>query len=315
MNKRKNAYAMKKVITMLIALAAATGVWAQQDPGYSQYIFNQQFINPAYAGTYELANVTLLSRKQWWGFDGAPFSNFLSLDAPLNNINSGVGLLAVHDRIGVSTQTSLFLNYSYRIRLGGGRLSFGLRAGGTNYAADLSEVVVIEEGDAAYGSNISVLSPNFGAGLYYYTQRLFVGVSAPHLINYDEESVFNAPGIQDEFQQVRHYYFNAGYVITVSDNLMLRPSTMLRYVNDTPLQADINFTALISEVVWLGASYRTINTVIALAAVQVTPHFRVGYSYDFPISSVSRSSYGSHELMLSYDFGKQKEKIKTPRYF
>jgi type IX secretion system PorP/SprF family membrane protein len=306
---------MKNSYYILIMMLLPSVLFAQQDAIVSQYMFNGLYLNPAYAGSHKYYNITSLCRRQWINLDGAPSTQLLSVDGPLKNRNVGIGLLFSNDKIGVSKQTDVYGNYAYHIDLGFARLAMGLRAGGSFYRAKLSELTVWDGGDQVFAQDINgQFLPNFGTGLYLYSNKMFAGLSAPHLINYKPRTTFyigksNAP------QLIRHYYLNVGYVFDKNKNVILKPSVLVKYVENSPVQADFNLNVLFSRLLWVGASYRTKDSFVGIIEIQASRKLRIGYAYDHPINNLKRYTAGSHEIMAAYDFGYDILKIKTPRYF
>lgn len=286
---------------------------------YSQYMFNTLIINPAYAGSRDVLSATALHRRQWVNVDGAPITTTFSADAPLKNEKVGLGLTLINDRIGVSNNTGVFANYAYRIRLtNAGTLAFGLSAGISQFKANLSEVKASSENsisDPAFSENQVRLLPNFGAGLYYSTDKYYVGLSVPHLLNNKLANEYAKATGNELARQFRHFFFAFGGVVPLSTNLKLKPSTLVRYVYGAPLQLDLNCNLWLYDVLALGASYRTDKTVVGLVEIQATPQFRVGYAYDINFQKISPANSGSHEIMMRYEFAFKKKKFLTPRYF
>jgi type IX secretion system PorP/SprF family membrane protein len=291
-------------------------LFGQQDPMASQYMFNGLFINPAYAGSHQFYNITSLYRKQWVNFDGAPSTQILSVDGPLKNRNVGLGLLLSNDKIGVSKQTDFYGNYAYHINMGGGlKLSMGLRAGGSYYRAKLTDLTVWDENDEVFAKDINgEFLPNFGSGLYLYSSKLFLGLSVPHILNYKPRTTFYI-NKTDAPQLVRHYYLTGGYVFDQNENVIFKPSVLVKYVNNAPIQADFNLNVLFNKFLWVGASYRTTDSFVGILEVQANKKLRIGYAYDYPFNNLKKYTNGSHEIMIAYDFGYNILKIKTPRYF
>jgi type IX secretion system PorP/SprF family membrane protein len=307
---------MKNLFSLYIVMLIPSLMFAQQDPLVSQYMFNGLYLNPAYAGSHKYYNVTSLYRKQWVNVDGAPSTQILSMDGPLKGKNVGLGLLLSNDQIGVSKQTDFYGNYAYHINLGKDlKLSMGLRAGGSYYRAKLTSLTVWDGNDQVFSQDVKgQFLPNFGTGLYLYSSKLFVGLSAPHLVNYKPKTTFyidktNSP------QLIRHYYLNAGYVFDGNQNVIFKPSILIKYLANAPLQADFNLNVLFHRFIWIGASYRTKDSFVGIVEIQANKKLRIGYAYDHPINSLQRYTSGSHEIMLAYDFGYDIFKIKTPRYF
>jgi type IX secretion system PorP/SprF family membrane protein len=307
---------MKNLFSLYIIMLLPSLMFAQQDPLVSQYMFNGLYLNPAYAGSHDFYNVTSLCRKQWVNIDGAPATQILSVDGPLKNRNVGLGLLLSNDKIGVSKQTDFYGNYAYHINLGKEtKLAMGLRAGGSYYRAKLTELTVWDGGDDVFSKDIKgEFLPNFGAGLYLHSPKMFVGLSAPHLLNYKPRTTFyidktNSP------QLIRHYYLNAGYVFDGNQNVIFKPSILVKYLQNAPVQADFNLNVLFHKLIWLGASYRTSDSFVGILELQASKKIRIGYAYDHPINNLKKYTNGSHEIMFAYDFGYDIHKIKTPRYF
>lgn len=307
---------MKKLILGCLFIVASLRLTAQQDAMISQYMFNGLFLNPAYSGSHPYLSTSVLHRSQWVRFEGAPNTSSFAIDGPLAKDKMGLGLLVVNDKIGVTEQTDIYANYAYKLQLGTGKLAFGLKAGASSYSSRLSELTVWDETDQMFASDVSSKwLPKFGFGTYYYTSRGFAGFSIPTLVAYDPDRDFKFD-VEKSANLRRHYYFNAGYVIDVSPMLKLKPTVLAKYVKAAPFQAEFNLNALLYDAVWLGASYRTGDAIVAIGEYQVTSRLRIGYTYDFTTSIMNRHSAGTHEIMIGYDFRSgEKAKTKTPRFF
>jgi type IX secretion system PorP/SprF family membrane protein len=308
---------MKQIkLILIIALIWSTSLKAQQDVLISQYMFSGMYLNPAYAGTHEYFNATGLFRKQWVGFNGAPTSQFLSIDGPLKNKRSGVGLVISHDKIGVTKQFELGINYAYHLDLNEKfKLSLGLKGNVVNYSANLTELTYWDN-DVVFEKNIrNEFMPNFGLGGYLFSDKTFVGISIPHLLSYDPTSTFNASALTSSFKLVRSYYLHAGHAIIVNKSLTLKPSTLIKYTPNSPIQADLNLNALIKERLWIGGTYRTDKTIVGIVEYLITPKLRIGYSYGMSAGLMRSYNSGSHEIMLAFDFVSTTLKMKNPRYF
>lgn len=305
----------KIIFLNLLIIALTSNLKGQQDVLVSQYMFSGMYLNPAYAGTHEYYNATGLFRKQWVGFNGAPTTAFISFDGPLKNQNSGIGGTLSYDQIGVSRQMELGINYSYHLKLNEkAKLSFGLKASLYNYSANLNELTYWDN-DVVFENNIqNSFNPNFGFGLYYFSEKSFLGISIPHIINFDPASTLNFE-LNKSFNLVRSYYLHAGHAFVISPSLTVKPSTLLKYTPNTPFQADFNLNALINELFWIGGSYRTDGTVVGIFEINATKQLRIGYAYGYATSELRNYQSGSHEIMIAFDFGKSKIKMNNPRYF
>lgn len=301
----------KKFILAFFILMTGHGLMAQQEIMYTQYMFNGLAINPAYAGSQGAVTTTFLAREQWVGLDGAPASQTFSIHSPINNSESAnVGALLTHDKIGVTEASTAFGVYAYRIQLDGdAQLSFGLQAGIATYKTELT---LISSTDPSYAQDTNETRFNFGAGIYYNTDRFYAGLSVPHMIR---STLYQNQG-DPEAGLKRHLFASVGYLFDLSPNLKFKPNLLLKYVDNAPLSIDINTNFLLKDIIWLGLSYRSFDSMDFIGSVQITDQFQFGYSYDFATSSqVSRLNSGSHEIMLQYRFVFSKKKVISPRYF
>ncbi len=292
---------------------------AQQDAQFSQYMFNTLAFNPAYAGSADLLNISALYRAQWVGFDGAPQTQTLTGNAPLKNESLALGGTLFNDVIGPAHTFGFYGDFVYRIKFAGeGKkkkyLAFGLKAGFDIFQGEFSDVDVIDENDGAFNQNITgKFLPNVGAGVYFYSERYYLGFSAPRLIrNNIYDPVENLPAIG---KQEITSYFTAGYVFDLSDDVKLKPAILFKFVPNAPGQLDININFLFVERFWVGVMYRPTSAWGILLQVNITQQLRFGYSLDFSTYELQTYNNGTHEFMLSYDFGYNRTKIRSPRYF
>ncbi|MFM2134909.1 MAG: hypothetical protein RL021_309 [Bacteroidota bacterium] len=304
---------------LLVAIAFTATVQAQQDMMLSQYMFNHLLINPAYAGSHEYMMSSLLYRKQWVGYEGAPVSQVASLHGPIGLSNFGAGLMVSHDLIGVTERTDLYANAAYHLKVGERtKLAMGLRAGGGYYSCRNSDLKVWDNTDQVFKEDVaSRFLPNAGAGLYLHGLKSYFGVSVPSIISYDPEDRFGVSLSGSNFvpRQVRHYFMTAGTVLTINADVVMKPSVLVKYVQNAPVQADFNINFLFMKTLWLGGSYRTDDAMVGIMELQLSRRLRIGYSYDYTLSDLQYYSAGSHEFMIGYDFGADVTKVATPRYF
>ncbi len=301
---------MKKITLIAIAFIAMLGESkAQQDPVFSQYMFNMSAINPAYVGSRDVFSLTATYRKQWVDLNGAPSTGLVSLDFPIARKNIGIGVSAYTDKVGIFNTTGGYAQFAYRLRLGKGVLAFGLQAGAYQYTADWTKVNGQDPNDPAFSSNFNKILPNFGFGVYYNTDRWYIGASAPRLLTnkINEQS--------DESTLTRHFYLTAGTVIGISPSVKLKPSVLLRAVQGGPMSFDVNLNCWIIDRIGIGASYRYGDGVLGMLEIQASPRFRIGYAYDMALTDIRGYSSGTHEAMLRYEFGFDKKKVISPRYF
>ncbi|HEX5002980.1 MAG TPA: type IX secretion system membrane protein PorP/SprF [Bacteroidia bacterium] len=309
---------MKKLAgTLLLMLSLGVGARAQFEPQFTQYMFNEMFINPAYAGSRDQISATMAYRTQWVGLQGAPKTQTASIHGPLMNKTMGVGVTVMNETIGVTHQLSFSGIYAYRIPIGiKSAFAMGLQGGFISHKENLEEVITNEENDQEFLVNTpNLIVPNAGFGLYFNTDRFYAGISVPRMI----KNIVAGDGSGDVANRMEfenwHYYFTSGYVFKVSDNIKLRPTVMVKAVSGAPIVGDATISALMKEVFWLGVGYRSGDSFSGIVEFQVTPQLRFGYSYDYTTSELSSYSNGTHELNIGYDFSFNKRKIVTPRYF
>jgi type IX secretion system PorP/SprF family membrane protein len=305
---------MKTIIKIIFLLLIPVGVFGQLAPVTNQYILNPLSINPAYAGSRGALNIAASFRKQWAGIAGAPETMSLTVDGPFFDNKVGFGLMIINDKIGVTKETQIISNYAYRISLGEGSLSFGLGGGISTTNTAYSDLVVIDPGDESYliNSRIHVV-PNLSFGTYYSGSNYFMGLSVPKLLGYKFDFTKNKynllinPGKQG-------IMFSAGYIYNLSQKLKFYPSTLLTYASQEKLLFDINAHFNYIDRFWAGVSYRSSRSMAGLIQVQLNNQLRVAYTYDFDFGKLRTYSYGSHEIMLRYEF-RYKVDVVNPLIF
>jgi type IX secretion system PorP/SprF family membrane protein len=309
----------KKIVisffVMYIGISMFQNASAQQDPMYSMYMFNTLSVNPAYAGSKEILNALALTRNQWVGIDGAPKTQSLTIHAPFMRKNLGLGFSYVRDVIGPDKENMVYLDFAYRLKINeGSYLSMGLKGGFNLFSSNLLSLDPIETGDAALVKDIkNQFMPNFGFGLYYFTEHYYLGLSTPRLLKNElgKNDVSNsALGTQE-----RHTFFIAGYVKDLNPVIKFKPTVMLKYVYGAPLSIDLSANFLFNEALWVGAFVRIGDSFGAIVQYKINDQLSIGYAYDYTTSELRKYNSGSHEFMLSYDFLFRKAKIKSPRYF
>jgi type IX secretion system PorP/SprF family membrane protein len=301
---------IRHIITIGLFLSGTLALKAQQDPMYTHYMYNTLAYNPAYAGSRDAMSFLALGRFQWAGIDGAPMTQNFQIHTPIyGGLAAGVGL--VNDKIGPTNNTTIALDLTYRFNLGRHhRLAIGMKGGLDFFNNNLSAVSTNEQNDPLFNQNISRTLPNVGVGIYYDHTNFYLGFSIPKLV----EHRLNNSGL-GEYK--RNYYFTAGAFIPISPGFGLKPTALVKVTEGAPVQGELTLEGLIVQRFSIGAFYRSLDGVGALLGVNIGPNFRIGYSFDWPLTELSRvGQYGSHEVMLRYDlkFGKM-AKIKSPRYF
>ena len=297
---------------------AWSSAFAQQEAMYTHYMYNTLAVNPAYAGTRDALTVTALHRSQWVGFAGAPVTQTLTMHTPLRNKKIGIGVSIINDVIGPDRNTGFTVDYSYKLRINKeAQLALGLKAGLSLLKSNLASLDIDDVNDPVFSNDVtSKLLPNFGFGAYYYTDRYYVGLSVPRLLenNYDDNTI---EGSADLISQGKHYYFIAGANFDLTDEIQFRPTSLVKMSSTAPIEVDITAMFIYDNKFSLGIMGRSGDAVGILAGIMVLEQLEVGYSFDWSFANSTKVyNSGSHEIFVRYDFiYKNAARIHSPRYF
>ncbi|MBC9914152.1 PorP/SprF family type IX secretion system membrane protein [Chitinophaga varians] len=304
MNKRL----MKALGIAVLCCCCCLKGWAQQQPIYSQYMFNGMIINPAYPSMDESSSLTAVGRNQWVGVNGAPKTATASFYTPLKATNTSLGVSLMNEKITVNSQTGVHFNVSQRVKLNEKLyLAMGIKAGMSQFREDNAS---LSTSDPVFAQNQSYWKTDVGFGFMLFTDHFFVGLSSPTFKSFDLGNSVNKVVVQS------HYFIQSGYLLTINDNVKLKPNVLLRIVKGTGVQYDLNANILLKNLVWLGASWRSEKTMTGLVQVQLNKNLQLGYSYDTPMqSNLKGAQTVSHEVMINYRFSWSKWKVVAPRYF
>lgn len=291
---------------------------AQQDAMFTHYMFNTLAVNPGYAGSRDALTITGLHRSQWVNFPGTPTTQTLTLHAPIKNDKLGLGLSVLNDKIGPTNTTAIYADFAYKIAVGEkAKLSFGLKGGVNLRNNKLASLELDEQNDQTFAADIkSDVLPNFGFGMYYYTDKYYVGLSTPKLLQNDYKSN-TTTGSTSVASEQRHYFLIAGTVFPLTDNVKLKPTGFVKVTEAAPIEGDLTLTALFKEKLWAGVMFRTGDALGLLIGANLTDQLALGYSFDWSYTNKTfKYNAGSHELMLRYDLiYNDAKKIRSPRYF
>ncbi|WP_034060250.1 PorP/SprF family type IX secretion system membrane protein [Lacinutrix jangbogonensis] len=301
---------MKNIL--YIVFLVVIGVQAQQDPQYTQYMYNMNVINPAYAGSSESVSIGALYRSQWIGLEGSPNTGTLSIHAPVGN-RVGLGLSLINDEVGPVSETNVYVDFSYTLPVGSGtKLAFGLKAGGTFHDIGLSGIDVPDENDPFFSQDVNETTANIGAGLYLYQpNRWYVSASMPNILNGTHLDI-NGTKIGSETE---HLFAAAGYVFSLSENFKLKPHALLKLAFDAPISYDINLNLFMYDIVEIGAGYRLDDSFSGMVNFMVSPSLRIGYAYDAIQSELNAVTDASHEIFINFDISLPRKVSRSPRYF
>lgn len=310
---------MNKIfLASLLVLITYTDLKAQQVPHYTQYMYNMNVINPAYAGSKENLTFGLLYRKQWVNIEDAPTTFSLSGSAPVGK-NVGLGLSIISDKIGPVEENNVYGDFSYTLNLGQDRkLALGLKAGATFHKVGLFDQVfnnVPNPDDPAFSENISRTFLNIGTGIFYYTNKYYVAFSVPNMLKSTHLDITRS-GQQMKFgTQALHYFLTGGYVFDVNENVKFKPFVMIKSAFNAPVSVDLSTNFLFNQVFEAGLSYRLQDSFGAMVNYKINPGLRIGYAYDYIISDLKVTTQSSHEIILLFDLNFPKKVSQSPRYF
>lgn len=311
---------MKNIYFLLtLGFIISTGLNAQQDPHYTQYMYNMNVVNPAYAGSKENLAVGLLYRTQWTSINGAPKTGTFAIHSPVTD-KVGLGLSAITDQIGPVDETNVYADFSYTLNLGGEhKLAFGIKAGATFHKvglySDIGNSYLPQPNDPAFSENISNTYINIGTGAFYYTNKYYVALSVPNLLKSKHLDI-TQNGQELEFgSETQHYFITAGYVFNLTENTKFKPSFLLKSAFEAPTSLDVSANFLFYDKLEIGGTYRLDDAVGGLINFAVTPSLRIGYAYDHIVSDLDVATSASHEFLLLFDVNFAKKVSISPRFF
>ena len=306
---------MKKITTLLIMLCGL--LYAQQDPQYSMYMFNQLAINPAYAGSKNSLSSTLLVRNQWTSFIGSPKTSLISLHGPVRRKFIGLGGYVYTESIGPKQTTGAYGTYCYRKKLGNGVISAGIGTGILNYYFNWNELKFKDQGDinSFYQTNSRTVF-DFSAGVYYQDNSFYAGLSMTHL---NGAKIFNTIDLDSanffaDYSLKRHVFLTVGKGFKLGENFIINPSLVVKYFGTNQPAFDINLNFNLKQKIWVGVSARATYGYVFLTQYNVSDNFRVGYSLDAGTNQIGRPGGLSHEIILGYNFNIYHAKIISPRF-
>ena len=303
---------MKTRILLFALMFTGVVSYAQQDAQFTQYMYNTINVNPAYAGSRGAMSIFALHRTQWVGLDGAPVTNAVSVNTPINGSNLGLGVSLINDKIGPTVENNFSADLSYTIPVSEtSKLSFGLKLSANLFDLDVLKLDPVDSSDPTLQNLNNKFSPNIGAGVYWHSDKAYVGLSVPNFI---ETNNYNDNDVAIYKEQI-NYYLIAGVVFDLSDSVKFKPAILTKMVQGAPLQMDISGNFMFMNKFTLGVAYRWSAAMSAMVGFQVTDGMYIGYGYDHETTNLNNYSSGSHEIFLRYEIFNNVDKITTPRFF
>ncbi|WP_271764702.1 PorP/SprF family type IX secretion system membrane protein [Aquimarina algiphila] len=317
---------MKKLLlfTFIITCFIPFSNYGQQDSQYTQYMYNTVSFNPAYAGSRGVLSVMGLYRSQWLGLDGAPNTQTLTINSPINERKKlGIGLSIINDAIGAANETNFNASASYTISVSDiGKLSFGLNAGGTLLNVDLSTLRRFNTDDSLLENDIdNKFSPNVGLGLYYRTNRFYAGISAPNLLetkHFNKKTLSSINTQASVFARERiNYYLITGHVFELIPFIKFKPALLTKYTVGSPIQLDLSVNVMFNEKFTVGTSYRWSKAFSAVAGFQISERVMIGFAYDREVTDLGQTRFnnGTYEAILRFELKNIHHEFLTPRFF
>ena len=302
---------MRKLYFLILIVIPFASAWGQQDPLYNLYQFNQNMINPAYTGTYNVTNATFITRAQWVGIDGSPITHTLNATTSFMRERLGAGMLVVNDRLGVNNNFELQGSFAYKLKFLYSRLSFGMQAGLISYQYNYNKLN-LDVVDPTLTANMqpNITRPTIGAGVYYRNERFFAGISMPRMLDVKVED-----GVVASTRYKRHLYLSGGMIIDKIQSIKIKPSVLVKMIPGETVSVDLNASVLFLEVLWGGITVRNFNSIRLNAQMEISNKLRFGYMFEMPTSKLTGLAKGTHELMLSVDLEIFREQMALRRYF
>ncbi len=303
---------MKTIVLFFVLLLTNFVSHAQQDAQFTQYMYNTILINPAYAGSRGVMSLFAMHRTQWVGLDGAPVTNAFSINTPISNSKLGLGVSMTNDRIGPTQETNFAGDLSYTIKTSETfKLSFGVKATANIFNLEVTKLNPDDQNDPKFQNLDNQITPNVGAGVYFHSDKTYIGLSAPHLLTSKQYSDNDV----SVYKQTATYYFIGGYVFDLSSSVKFKPSILSKMVIGTPLQTDLSANFLLDDKLVLGGSYRWNGTVSAMAGFKISDKLFIGYGYDLETTRLSNYNSGSHEIFLRFELLNNFNRVMSPRFF
>ena len=305
---------INQIIILVLGVLCFQHLAAQSLPMYSQYMYNMVNINPGYAGNRSVPSLSAIWREQWVGLPGSPTTKSFTYDAATKDNKNGFGVQLYDDKyVNYIKRTGVNLYYNFKIPVSDrGVISLGLKGGFYNDTKNLNSTYLGASNyqtDVAYATNLNQVVPLAGAGVYYNDDKFYAGFSAPDLIVFSKVKKYNADNSLFQVNEI-HYFLTSGYSFDINDEVQLKPSFLLKATSGAPMEIDLNTNVWLKNMLGLGLSYRTAESVLGMAEVQITPQLRFGYAYDMPFKRPN-----SHELFLRYEFGRLFPNSKSYKLF
>lgn len=302
------------LLLILLSLLFSVGIYAQQESQYTQYMYNTMLINPGYAGSREVPSVFGMHRSQWIGIPGAPKTSAISFHMPFEGKNVGLGVSVFHESIGPQVLNMAMLDFSYTLEFEKSKLAFGVKGIAGLYNFDRNKLRLVDPNDPEFlNMPNSLFYPNVGAGIFWYSDNYYVGVSVPNILS--TKIMDTNRSTVSTFNSTQHYYLTGGYVFDLSDSVKFKPAFLTKVAEGAPLQFDLSANFMFNERFIVGAAWRWSAAVGLMAGFQINKNWFIGYAYDLETTDLARYNSGSHEIFLRYEWFRDIQRVISPRFF
>lgn len=299
------------IIGCILLLIGSSNSFAQRDIIMSQYMYNKYSINPAFAGSHESLSLFASYRKQWLGFDNSASGGMATIHGPLKNEKMALGAQVFTEKFGVTNNTGFNFSYAYRNNINSEtKLSFALSAGLYHQNNNWSDATIIDPEDPLFSYAEQISAPWVGFGTAVYSNKYFIGLSIPSLVYSNKYQTG-----ENELDLAKiDYLVTGGYFFHINSNFTLNPATLVRINPNQTSFVDISATAIVSEALICGITYRTTNEIVGILGYQISPQTRITYSLDYTLEKIANYNNGTHEIALQFDFG-YKINSPNPKFF
>jgi len=302
---------LQKII-FLFLMFISLNLWSQQEAQFTQYMYNTVVINPAYAGSRGLLSFFGQYRAQWIGLEGAPVNQVFTMNTPIGESGWGMGLTFMNERIGPVDNANIHGDLSYSVQTSEKfKLSMGIKLSVQLFSLDVNRLNAFQPEDPTFQSISAEPKPNIGAGVFWHSDKLYLGLSTP---SFFETSDYNDNEIK-VFKERLTTYFIGGYVYDLSETWQMKPAFLVKSTYGAPLQTDISLNFQGYEKFVLGGAWRNSGSLSGLAGFQINPTLFFGYTYDSETTALRRFNSGSHEVFLRFEILPSNKKIVSPRFF
>ncbi|HEY6161458.1 MAG TPA: PorP/SprF family type IX secretion system membrane protein [Bacteroidia bacterium] len=290
---------MKKAV--YIFLFFALPLQAQQAVQYTQYMLNDMGFNPAAAGDNRDYEILAGERKQWYSFDNAPITRFVSVNKgfykrPYRNFWHGAGVYIEEDLNGLMTTKTVYPIYAFHlVTAKKGYLTLGISPAIRFQGIDPSIYDPMDPALNVYPPKLTMF-PDMSAGLRFHYKKLTLDLAGKQL--YKNKVVQGDKSLGGPMKLYPHLYFTASRkIFSKAYDYVFEPSLQLRYDFISPLSVSFTCMMFTGKHLGLGLAYRWGDAVSAILQVKFSKNLIIGLAYDYTVSRFRVTGANSFEIM------------------